>query len=206
MYHRLRMSAILHRSRHSYINVSSRTSGLFGLRALLIERLRGSVTCIVPNDRAGRLRSIDGTVWFEQIHARAPLRRPRPAHLERGSCPWPESSSTRRKGNRPLEECSYRVCVSVLQSDSRFDRFGQCRTAVAATSLSPAERRQHAERALRMVGLEGRLHHLSSELSGGQQRGVAVARAFVTDPDLILADEPSGNLDAVSADGDPYIA
>jgi putative ABC transport system ATP-binding protein len=77
---------------------------------------------------------------------------------------------------------------------------GNVELPLRLTSLSPAQRREHAERALRVVGLEGRLHHLPSELSGGQQQRVAVARAFVTDPDLILADEPTGNLDAVSAD------
>lgn len=77
---------------------------------------------------------------------------------------------------------------------------GNVELPLRLTSLSPAQRRDHAERALRIVGLEGRLHHLPSELSGGQQQRVAVARAFVTDPDLILADEPTGNLDAASAD------
>jgi putative ABC transport system ATP-binding protein len=77
---------------------------------------------------------------------------------------------------------------------------GNVELPLRLTSLSPAKRREHAERALRVVGLEGRLHHLPSELSGGQQQRIAIARAFVTDPDIILADEPTGNLDAASAD------
>lgn len=77
---------------------------------------------------------------------------------------------------------------------------GNVELPLRLTSLTAGERREHAERALRIVGLEDRLHHLPSELSGGQQQRVAIARAVVTDPDLILADEPTGNLDAASAD------
>jgi putative ABC transport system ATP-binding protein len=67
------------------------------------------------------------------------------------------------------------------------------------TNLSKKERNEHAATALQLVGLGDRLGHLPKQLSGGQEQRVAIARAIVTDPDLILADEPTGNLDAGSA-------
>lgn len=68
------------------------------------------------------------------------------------------------------------------------------------TRLNRSQRRQHVEAALRLVGLADRMSHYPRQLSGGQEQRAAIARALVIDPTLILADEPTGDLDARSAE------
>ena len=76
---------------------------------------------------------------------------------------------------------------------------GNVELPLLLTKLSPRERKEHVHAALSLVGLEDRMDHSPRQLSGGQEQRVAIARAIVTDPTVLVADEPTGDLDKQSA-------
>ena len=111
-----------------------------------------------------------------------------------------DNTTVSRLTDRQLAECRNREIGFIFQSFhlvADLNALDNVQIPLLYRDLSNKERREMAEQALERVGLKARMHHFPTQLSGGQQQRVAIARAIVGSPRLLLADEPTGNLDSV---------
>jgi len=114
-----------------------------------------------------------------------------------------DGSDVSRKSDNELAEIRNRFIGFIFQTYnllSRTDAIGNVELPLIYRGMPAKERRERAEMALESVGLKERMRHKPNELSGGEQQRVAIARAVAGDPKVILADEPTGNLDSRSGE------
>ena len=114
-----------------------------------------------------------------------------------------DGSDVSRKSDNELADLRNRFIGFIFQTYNllpRTDAIGNVELPLIYRGMAAKERRERAERALESVGLKDRMRHKPNEMSGGKQQRVAIARAVAGDPKVILADEPTGNLDSRSGE------
>ena len=149
---------------------------------------------------AGRLPRADGAVGLRQDDAAQPDGRPRHAdrRLDRGG----RRSHRQDVGRQAvgLARPAHRLRLPDVQPAAGAHGGEERRAAAAADQARSADRKRRVQTALGVVGLGERAKHYPRQLSGGQEQRVGIARAIVTDPTLLLCDEPTGDLDRKSGD------
>jgi putative ABC transport system ATP-binding protein len=156
---------------------------VYALRGITLDIVRGTYVSIMGPSGSGK------STFFNMIGG---LDRPTSGEVLMEGCRFSDLSSGQMAWIRCHKIGFIFQSFNLISSMTALDNVAIARIF---SGKLPAAARKDAAGALDQVGLSDRLHHLPSELSGGQQQRVAIARAIVNKPDIVLADEPTGNLD-----------